>query len=284
MSRYPSASVLVPCRNAAETIGRTLASLRGQSRRDFEIVVVDDGSEDQTAAIVNRFRALPVQLIQSAHLGVSHARNLGLRHARAPIVCFLDADDAWFGSTLERQLATLTSTDATLVFGDCVLEGAGYSKRTRLSSAVVQPDQPTLIDLLEQRPVPLSTVACWREPIVLAGGFDQSLESCEDYDLWYRLLLRNAVFRRIPRLLARILIRPSGLSADLTRYRRSMSRVLDSLLAQPGVDAEAHRAARRAAQGVRRAQWPDHEVDIRNVSRQPPRPESARLLDYEEGL
>ena len=107
----PALSVVIPVYNGAAFLPACLASLAAQTRHDFEIVLVDDGSTDGSAAIAQAFArqdgAPPLRLIRQDNSGVSAARNRGIAEARAPLIGFLDSDDTWEPQKVARQLAVM---------------------------------------------------------------------------------------------------------------------------------------------------------------------------------
>lgn len=103
----PRVSVLIPCYNAGPYLGQAIQSVLDQTYQDLEIIVVDDGSTDDTAAVAKSFPS--VRYIHNAHSGISVSRNLAIREARGEMVAFLDADDMWTPDKLEKQLAYLDS-------------------------------------------------------------------------------------------------------------------------------------------------------------------------------
>lgn len=104
-------SVVIPARNAGRTIGETLASVRRQTHKPDEVVLVDDGSLDDTVAVA--FRAFPgIRILRQPPAGVSRARNRGAGAATGAFVAFLDADDLWEPTKLERQLERAAGDDA----------------------------------------------------------------------------------------------------------------------------------------------------------------------------
>jgi glycosyltransferase involved in cell wall biosynthesis len=248
------------------TLPATLASLRRQSEADWEAIVVCAGSVDDTAEIARyqqradpRIRAVEVPLCT-----VGAARNIGAAMSRAPVLCFLDADDRWTDQTLERQLARLNELpNAAAVFGDCLIISADGTRRFTLSTAVPQPVEPSLVDLVRCRPVPTSTVAIRAKVFGRLGGFLETVESCEDYDLWYRLLVGGERIVSCVDVLAHIYVRPNGLSADLARYRRSMAVVLRRLLRDERLSEEALPLVRTELGGLADAMYPEHEVPLR---------------------
>ncbi|MGI8668594.1 MAG: glycosyltransferase family 2 protein, partial [Aridibacter sp.] len=103
---HPLVSVIIPAYNAEQFISQTIESVLGQTLKDFEIVVVDDGSTDETAGIAESYGA-PVRCIRKTNGGVSRARNTGIEHAVGKYIAFLDADDLWEPTKLEKQVALL---------------------------------------------------------------------------------------------------------------------------------------------------------------------------------
>ena len=101
----PRVSVLIPTYNAGRYLGAALESVLGQTYQDFEIIVVDDGSEDDTAAVAARYPQ--VRYFYNAHSGISVTRNLAISKAKGEIIAFLDADDMWAPDKLEKQVAYL---------------------------------------------------------------------------------------------------------------------------------------------------------------------------------
>ena len=118
MKRPPLVSILIPTYNRADTLGRTLRSILDQTVRDFEIIVVDDGSTDGTRGLVeSSLQGVSFRYIYQANGGVAKAREAGIRASRGEYLAFCDSDDLWVPDKLERQLALFKSGIA-LVFSD----------------------------------------------------------------------------------------------------------------------------------------------------------------------
>lgn len=115
----------MPAYNAEKCIGRAIASVLGQSRADWELLVIDDGSTDGTAAVAGSFADSRVRCLHQENGGVSAARNRGIREAEGDYICFLDADDVWRAGHL-AELAELINT-----FPDCGLYCTGHDTRLR---------------------------------------------------------------------------------------------------------------------------------------------------------
>jgi glycosyltransferase involved in cell wall biosynthesis len=112
VSETPRVSVVIPVYQGASRIARTLARLRQQTFTDFEVVVVNDGSSDETSSVVRRCMAddSRIRLVEQANGGIAAARNRGLECVRGSAIAFLDDDDLWHREKLELQLARLDAT------------------------------------------------------------------------------------------------------------------------------------------------------------------------------
>lgn len=187
-------SVVIPAFQAAGTIERALKSVLGQTAPPREVLVVDDGSTDDT---VDRARSLGDPRIRVIRLptnsGAAAARNAGCAEAVGEWIAFLDADDAWHPEKLARQLAVIDAPDVVLVGCDCLLhQPSGQS--TRFYDAVPPADG---LDawrvLLSRNFLPTPTVLVRRASLVTVGGFDPSLVVGEDLDLWIRVAEQGRV-------------------------------------------------------------------------------------------
>lgn len=184
-------TVVVPAFNAAAFLGVTLAALQSQTVTPEQIIVVDDGSVDGTAAVAKQ---MGVRLIQQDHQGPGAARNRGIEVADTEFVAFCDADDWYVPDKLERALETLeklgascAATDAWVVRGDRV---QGRKNEQRPVPSVL-----TLEFLLGHNPIICSSVVARREAIINVGSFDESpdLIATEDYDLWLRMAVNEPI-------------------------------------------------------------------------------------------
>ena len=206
----PALSVIIPVWNGERYLPESLACLAAQTRRDFEVIVVDDGSTDGSAALVEAFAQTPgapsVSLIRQANAGVSAARNRGIAAARAPLIGFLDCDDLWTPDKVAQQLAVLEAhPEIDLCFtGFSFIDGAGRD----LPERSLPPEGPVSVEaLLPRNFIHTSTVIVRRSALERVGGFDTGLSTFEDFELWLRIgALRD------PGIL--------GLRQILCRYRR----------------------------------------------------------------
>ncbi len=173
----PRIAAVIPAFNAARYIRSAIASAQGQKRPPDEIIVVDDGSVDDTAAIA---AALGVRVIRQANAGPGAARNAGISATGAEWIALLDADDSWRPERLERQLHHLEDPGVAVVCSGHHVVG---------KTPTMPPSQLDFPVLWERNRIPTSTVLLRREAWAALGGFDESLEliGVEDYNLWLRL-------------------------------------------------------------------------------------------------
>src|SRR5208282_403475 len=125
-SARPIASIIMPCFNCAEHVGRSLASVLGQSYEDFELLFIDDGSMDESAGVAAAFVDSRMSVIRQPNAGVSAARNRGLAVARGMYIAFLDADDTWEPLFLRKMISALEARpEAALAY--CGWQNVGLS-------------------------------------------------------------------------------------------------------------------------------------------------------------
>jgi glycosyltransferase involved in cell wall biosynthesis len=196
-------SIVIAARDAARFIGATLASAARQGDELGEIIVVDDGSTDATAAIVGSFPDHRVRLVSSCGQGVSAARNTGARLATGEWLMFLDADDLLREAALARLCAAAAaSPDADVIYGDydrIDAQGRAVGRRGLLK-ARRKPSGEVLQDLLAGNFIVNGGIMIVRKRVFdRLGGFDEALRFCEDWHCWCRLAA-VARFRFLPEI------------------------------------------------------------------------------------
>jgi glycosyltransferase involved in cell wall biosynthesis len=228
----PKVSVIIPTFNRLKYLPRALDSVLGQSYDDYELIVVDDGSTDQTGHAIQQDYP-SVNLIVQANRGVSAARNAGIRRACGEWIALLDSDDEWLPGKLNSQMKALEShPEYRLCHTEeiWIRDGVRVNPSKKYTKAGGQ---------IYKRCLPLciispSSVVLHRELLHEVGGFDESLEVCEDYDLWLRVTAREPVL-----FLNQPLVKKYGGHDDqlstmhwgMDRFRvRALQRVLDEKL------------------------------------------------------
>lgn len=187
----PFVSVVMPVFNGADYLAGAIDSVLCQTYQGFELIVVDDGSTDATQDIVSRYGDR-VRLEAQRNQGHAAARNLGVKVAQGEWIAMIDADDLWDASKLERQLRHIADADviysAACNFQDSQrVEGVTFRNR-------VCPFGDVFEDLLIDNFITHSSVLIRRESFLAAGGYDETLRTTCDWDLWLRLSAMGCLF------------------------------------------------------------------------------------------
>ena len=235
MSDADLVSVVIPAHNAAATIRETLLSVRSQTHRMLEILVIDDGSTDGTTDIVRAQAALDsrIRLVRQKNGGVAAARNRGIEEAAAGLLAFVDADDLWAPEKIEKQIAALRKQGPSvgLVYTGYALIDA--------ASRITGGQCPTEAgDVLERMCLGYfvgnaSSILVTKAAAVDVGGFDPSLrarraQGCEDYKFCLRVAERHR-FSVVPEHLTGYRKTSANMSSDLLQMRRSWTLVADEM-------------------------------------------------------
>jgi len=184
MTDNPTVSVIIPTYNRAHTLGRAIDSVLRQTHPADEIIIVDDGSTDKTAALLENYTGL-IHLEQT-NAGVSIARNTGIAQASSSWIAFLDSDDEWMPSKLQHQLATIAEQPQTRI---CHTDEIWIRNGRRVNPAKKHTKAGGWIYsmCLPLCAISPSAVMIHQSLFDSLGTFDTDLPACEDYDLWLRL-------------------------------------------------------------------------------------------------
>jgi glycosyltransferase involved in cell wall biosynthesis len=207
----PRVSVIIPCYNTAQFVAETLQSVFSQTYKDYEVVVVNDGSPDtpelERAIAPWRDR---ITYIHTENCGLAGARNNGIRASRGELVALLDSDDIWKPNYLAVQVCKLDEDpEADIVYPNAEVFGEGPSTHYLPSKGPV-----TYTSLIDESCVVMVSVLARRTALQRAGLFDASLRSCEDFDMWLRCLKTGSRIIYHREVLLRYRRRPDSLSAD----------------------------------------------------------------------
>jgi glycosyltransferase involved in cell wall biosynthesis len=197
-SLQPTVSVIVPTFNRLEYLRAAIESIFNQTHSDWELLIADDGSAEATREYLRELGCLPkVRVIWLSHTGIPAAvRNAALREARGKYVAFLDSDDLWDSRKLETQLAVMQTHSlcqwSYTAFTN--VDEFGVVLPTEIQRRWV-PCDGEIFERMLRGEVALRTpcVLATRQLLMEVGGFDESILSGEDYDLWYRLALRSDI-------------------------------------------------------------------------------------------
>ncbi len=217
-NKNPAVSAIIPTFNRAPWLKEAMASVLSQNYEDFELLVVDDGSTDDTCEMVKDFPE--VRYIRNEeNSGVSRARNIGVQNARGSFICFLDSDDLWEKDKLAAQMDWMERRpECRACYTDELWVRNGrrvnpMNKHGKYSGDIFRHCLPLCI-------VSPSSVMLQASLLAEVGGFDEALPACEDYDLWLRIAARYP-FHFIPR---RLIVKRGGHADQLSRKYWGMDR------------------------------------------------------------
>ncbi len=220
-SRPVTVSVVIPAYNAAAFLPRCLQSVFAQTLKPAEVIVVDDGSTDSTAALA---ADLGAKVISRRNGGISAARNTGIKQATSEWIALLDADDLWAPEKLERQVACIQLGTVLVYTGICVFDDRGV----RGDQPAI--DAPSAIKTLRYRnPISPSSALLRRQALIQVGGFHGGIDGCEDWDMWVRLQ-HLGQFEAVTDPLTSYYVYPNSFSANPERMLKAVRGIIDSCL------------------------------------------------------
>jgi len=198
----PRFSVIIPLYNKEKDIKKTLSSVLAQSFKDFEIIIIDDGSTDNSTKIVNEFNDKRITLFSKKNEGVSIARNFGVAKASSEFVAFLDADDYWYPNHLENLALLINKYPEHKWFASAYEKKRSSKLTTKMNSPIIEKGENwsgIISDFFENCFVDCLTwtsAVCFKKSFYInLGGFNINFTHGEDTDLWIRAALQaNLVF------------------------------------------------------------------------------------------
>ncbi len=188
MKKSPKVSVIIPTFNRAHLIGKAVKSALSQTYQDFEIIVIDDGSTDNTEETVKSFNNFKIRYIShSNNRGISAARNTGIRASRGEYIALLDSDDEWLPEKLDKQVDVLQNESSEV--GVVCSWSYNIDEKGNYISKRYLPKKDGYIyeDLLSTDPISVPTVLIRKECFNRVGLFDDLLNAQEDWDMWIRI-------------------------------------------------------------------------------------------------
>lgn len=291
--RQETVTVIVPAFNAAGTLRETLASITAQTYRALDIIVVDDGSTDDTAEIAAHAAGhdARIRLIQKQNAGLAAARNTGLANAWGAFISPLDADDLWHPTKIEKQMVAMRSADASVGLVTCWGRAIDEKGKVLFDLARMH-DAPTLAHFVLRNFSPNGTALVRRASAEAAGGYDEALAArgatcCEDLKFNLAVAERFGV-AMVPEYLMAYRMRPGSMSTATAAMQRSHALVIAELRAtHPELPevlfrwSDALNSWEHARNYIRRAQWAAASKALVRASTQDPSSiilECVRLL------
>ena len=224
----PSVSVIIPTYNASQYLAEAIDSVLAQTAPADEIIVVNDGSQDDTATVVRDY-GNRIQYIEQINSGPSVARNSGIAIARGEWVAFLDSDDVWLSDKLATQWRAVEQVGSpALICGATITMDANAKAPHAEEDIQLVP----LRRLLLRNQISTSTVMVPKAELLAVGGFDPRYRGPEDYACWLELAKRIPVWRD-PQPLSRYRITPNSLSQQIQRMRDQELDILQRFLTSP---------------------------------------------------
>jgi glycosyltransferase involved in cell wall biosynthesis len=242
----PKVDIIIPAYNAARFLPTALESVMTQTFTDWRILLVDDGSTDNTFEIVSPFAdQLGPKLIyiRQENRGLPAARNTAIRHSSAQFLALLDADDVWLPDRLAESVQRFDRPEIGLVYGfvsridaDGNLVTTHDEMKRRAEGRIASSIYTRRLDL------PCPTITFRRECVDLVGDFDESMRASEDRDLWLRIAQRYEI-ARVPKVIALYRISPGAMTSDTERMFHAQLRFLEKHYGAPGCGRRARRVA-----------------------------------------
>ena len=224
MSR-PLVTVIIPCYNTERFVRETLLSVTRQSYPNLEIIVVNDGSADNSAEVIQSVADARIVYIYQENQGLSAARNTGMRAAKGKYVMFLDADDLIFPEKIALQTKWLEKHPEYDILA------CGFDRTDERGEKLysVNPAQKEIrtTDLLTESQFPVHTALCRRSIIEKTGFFDTELKAAEDWDYWCRTSLAGARIYRWSRSLCTYRLLDTAMTGNAPRQTEMLLRVVD---------------------------------------------------------
>lgn len=229
-SRAPAVSVIIPSYNTASLIANCVESVFAQTFRDFEVIVVNDGSPDspQLEAVLRPYRERIVYIVQE-NKRAAGARNTAIRKAQGTFLAFLDSDDSWLPGHLAAQMKQFEQDSSLdMLYADAILISDAPRQKHFMQICPSEGVPSFEAILMERCQIPISTVVLRKTAIIKAGLFDENLARCDDYDMWLRTAFFGARISYGRSVQARLYIgRPDSLGQSRSKMTEAYWQILE---------------------------------------------------------
>jgi len=236
----PKVTVLMPAYNAGKYIGEAITSVLGQSFTDFELLIINDGSTDETEKIVRAFKDPRIVLINQDNKGIASALNFGLSYARAPYIARFDADDVCYPNRLKIQYDFITAHPMYSIIGSAV----DYADVHGRYIFTHHPEGHLNEEIQQLKysicPFIHSSVFYKREVVAKSGGYNENAFTYEDHFLWVNIL-KNEKACNLSQSLIKVRLNPGSISIDEKWHTRKFRSIKYSTLKKCSItEAEGH--------------------------------------------
>ena len=223
----PLVSLIIPAYDAEKWILDAIHSVQAQTEQDWQLIVVNDGSKDNTSTLARSIEDTRIQVVDNPNGGVSNARNTGLELAKGQFISFLDADDAMLPNNLALKLAALIGANVDWVFGDLVLCDALLRPTGRVLEGTDGDVLPSiLLGMLPAVPGPCSNIVAHRRCFDGGLRFDTALSNAADQDIALNLA-RTFTYARVPMALTLYRMLPGSMSSNIALYEQDHLRLME---------------------------------------------------------
>lgn len=218
-------SIIVPVYNSGSTLKETIDSVLTQTFTNWELILVNDGSIDNSLEVINNYNDTRIQVFTQNNQGVSVARNFGISKAKGNFVAFLDSDDLWSKDKLKKSIRAINSDNYAMVYSDIKIfykhidDSESYKYREPIE------EKDDYLRLLIYDYIPTLTVIIRKTTLEHVGLFDINLNGTEDWDLWIRITKLNKI-KYIPEPLSYYRYSEQGLSKDRDKHLIEEKKVL----------------------------------------------------------
>ncbi len=236
----PFVSVVVPCYNAESFISETIQSVLAQTYSSWELIIVDDGSRDDSAKIIQSFQDERIRYFYQENAGVSCARNTGIAQARGKYIAFLDADDLYLPENLEKKVNFLENhPGCVLVHSDVIDFDSATGKPLAITSGTAG---KVLNDLLEMSKTVVyspTSVMLRRAIMEQHEGFDPNLSTSADWEMWVQMA-RRGDFGRVAEPLVKYRLHSAQMHQNIPRMEQDMRYAFEKLRKEQVFQSKAH--------------------------------------------
>jgi glycosyltransferase involved in cell wall biosynthesis len=226
-------SIIIPSYNSGKFLNKAIESVVSQSYRNLEIIIVNDGSIDDTEKIAKNWQEKDKRIRYIRHhknRGLGAARNTGIKNSQGEYIAFLDADDVWLPQKIEIQLKKLNELNADLIFSNWYIwEPENDTKIKAFDSDFIKDKKDLLKFFIKKNFGNPSTALLKKSSLNIVGLFDESLKSSEDYDLWLRFCQKGMKIAFVDQPLIYYQVHPDQMTANTYRMRNTRLKVFKKI-------------------------------------------------------